>query len=43
MRSIRSSEHGSRSLRYWIRQNVIDAAPLWSEFYRSLLSNVRAH
>ncbi len=41
MRDIQSMGEGARSVPAWIRQNVIDAAPLWIQFYRSALANVR--
>ncbi len=43
MRDAASSGRRPRSLATWIRHNVIEAAPLWAELYRSVLANVRIH
>ena len=43
MREMHPIGRRPRSVPSWIRQNVIDAAPLWIQFYRSALANVRIH
>jgi len=41
MRDSQSVGEAPRSIALWIRKNVIEVAPLWIQFYRSALSNVR--
>jgi hypothetical protein len=41
MRANQSTESKPGSVQTWIRQNVIDVAPLWIQFYRSAVANVR--
>jgi len=43
MRDVESPGTRPRPLATWIRHNLIDAAPLWAEFYRSVLANVGIH
>jgi hypothetical protein len=43
MRDIQSIGKSPRSVPAWIRQNVIDAVPLWIQFFRSAVANVRIH
>jgi len=41
MSASQSTESNPGSVPAWIRQNVIDVAPLWIQFYRSAVTNVR--
>ena len=43
MPDVQSIGKSPRSVASWIRQNVIDVAPLWIQLYRSALANVRIH
>jgi hypothetical protein len=41
VRDIQSIGESPRPVPSWIRRNVINAAPLWIQLYRSALANVR--
>jgi hypothetical protein len=41
MGGMQSNQTNPRSVSSWIRQNVIEAAPLWLRFYRTACANVR--
>ena len=43
MRDVQYIGTSPRPVPSWIRRNVIDVAPLWIQFFRSALANVRIH
>jgi hypothetical protein len=38
---VQAANETSQAVAIWIRRNVIDAAPLWTLFYRSAVANLR--
>ena len=41
MRKVEPRERKSKAVPSWIRRNVIHAAPMWVQLYRTAVANVR--